>query len=143
MVVMTTRFGEIDVEPACMLHLPEGLLGFEDIRTYCLLEHAPGSPFLWLQATADPNLAFVVLNPFDFCTDYEVDLSDADVERLRVSDAGDVRVYTVVTIADDLVTVNLMGPIVVNGGNQLAKQIVLNDARYTTRHTIARLPVCA
>jgi flagellar assembly factor FliW len=72
-----------------------------------------------------------------------VDLSDADVERLRVSDAGDVRVYTVVTIADDLVTVNLMGPIVVNGGNQLAKQIVLNDARYTTRHTIARLPVCA
>lgn len=149
MTIDTTRFGTIDVSDEAMLTFPEGILGFESVHTYCLLEHAPKSPFLWLQAITDPSLAFVVIDPFDFVLEYDIAICDADADFLQLSSPEDVRVMTIVTFNGQDVTTNLVGPLVVNARRRVARQVVLADSRYTTRHLLrpekplARMPLVA
>jgi flagellar assembly factor FliW len=137
MIVSTTRFGDVDIPEEQMVNVPDGLLGFEGVQEYCLIPYAQDSPFTWLQAVTEPALAFIVINPFTFFSDYDFDISDGDVERLEFSSIQDVAVLSIVTIRQNDVTANLVGPIIVNRRNRLAKQIVLSDSRYTTRHSIA------
>lgn len=136
MTIETTRFGRVEVNPESLLTFPQGVLGFESIQQYCLLEHRPGSPFLWLQAATNPALAFVVINPFEFIVDYDLTISDADVNHLQLAGPEDVRVLTIVTISGNEITTNLVGPIVVNHRLRLGRQIVLSDSRYCTRHSL-------
>ena len=140
MQITTTRFGTIEVRDDALLSFPEGLLGFETVQQYCLLEHVPGSPFLWLQATTNPSLAFVTVDPFEFFHEYDVAINDADAEYLRLESPEEVRVLTIVTIGEGIVTTNLVGPIVVNHKLGLARQVVLSDYRYGTRHSLLASP---
>jgi len=48
MLVETTRFGQIEVSEENIIRLEPGLLGFDNINRYCLLEWKPGSPIKWL-----------------------------------------------------------------------------------------------
>ncbi|MHB0938731.1 MAG: flagellar assembly protein FliW [Armatimonadota bacterium] len=136
MLLETTRFGRMEVEDNRVLTFPHGVLGFESIQEYCLLDHKPGSPFLWLQATANPALAFVVVDPFEFIADYELTISDADVSHLQLDGPEDVRILTIITIAGEEISANLVGPILVNHRLRLARQVVLSDSRYCTRHSL-------
>lgn len=136
MMIETTRFGQVEVDEDRLLAFPQGVLGFETIQEYCLLEHKPGSPFHWLQATANPTLAFVVVDPFSFIADYELTISDADVSHLQLEGPEDVRILTIVTIAGSEVSTNLVGPILLNHRLRLGRQIVLSDSRYCTRHAL-------
>ena len=140
MMIETTRFGTVQVEDETLLTFPEGVLGFEAEKDYCLLEHAPGSPFLWLQSTVNPSLAFVVVNPFNFAQEYELTISDADTVHLQLDSPEDVQVLTIVTISGGEITMNLVGPIVVNHRRRLARQVILSDSRYGTRHALIPVP---
>jgi flagellar assembly factor FliW len=44
---------------------------------------------------------------------------------------------------DDLLTGTLQGPLVINVQTRAAKQLVLSDKRYSTRHPLMRLPARA
>jgi flagellar assembly factor FliW len=73
-----------------------------------------------------------------FRPDYEVVLSDIDVERLLLNDESIRWVY--VTGLDSAgqaaMTANLLAPIVINGNARRGRQVILDDERYTTRHPI-------
>jgi len=135
-VVETTRFGLIEVKDEELLSIPEGIIGFDQETEYCLLKHSPESPFYWLQAIHKPALAFVAVNPFDFFSEYDINLNDADADFLGIKSAADAAVITLVTISGDMVTTNLAGPIVMNGHTKTARQLVISDSRYRTRHSL-------
>lgn len=134
--IETTRFGCIEINDDHLVYLNDGLIGFETQKEFGLIEHTPGSPFCWLQSMTDPALAFVVVNPFDFFDDYDFTINDNEVEELCVSSAKDVAVLTLVTINGDQVSTNLVGPILMNWRTRAAKQVVLSDSRYGTRHSL-------
>jgi flagellar assembly factor FliW len=136
MIIETSRFGQVEVNDENLLTFPGGILGFESILQYCLVRHAPESPFYWLQAIGNPALAFIVVNPFDFILDYNITISGVDTAHLRLASPEEVRVLSIVTIADGEITTDLVGPIVVNHRLRLARQIVLSDACYETRHAL-------
>jgi flagellar assembly factor FliW len=142
-LVETTRFGQIVVDEMQLVHLPDGLLGFEDLCDYCLLPHAPDSAFHWLQSLTVPSIAFVVVNPFDFFPDYEFTIDDETTAVLHLHDVMDVAVLTLVTIRGAEVTTNLVGPLVINTRKRCARQLVLSDSRYATRHSLLAARACA
>ncbi len=140
MLIETSRFGRIDVGKESIITMADGMLGFSEVRDYVLVQHRDGSPFLWYQSIAEPNLAFLVLDPFTFFPDYEVMISQEDLTALSFTEPRDLAVFVVVVIPDnpEEMTANLRGPIVVNAEKKIARQVVLTDDRYSPHHPIMR-----
>jgi len=138
MVIQTARFGEIDIDPEGIINIEEGLLGFPEENRFCLLETKPGSPFRWFQAVDRGELAFLVINPYDFFSDYEIFLEDEVAEEMMLAKPEDAAVLALVSIQDaESLTANLVGPVVVNTRTGKGMQVVLDGERYSTRHLIA------
>lgn len=137
--VQSSRFGEVKVPVSQVIHLPQGLLGFPADRYFVFLLHRQDSPFLWLQSLTNPHLAFVVTNPFEIVPDYQVQLTNED--RRDLDPAGDdpFLIYALITIPRGnpaAMTMNLMGPVVVNGRTRVGKQVVLSDSAYSHRQPV-------
>ena len=62
MQVDTTRFGKIEIAEKELITFPWGIPGFEELKSYVLLEYKNG-PFQWLQSVEEPSVAFVVCAP--------------------------------------------------------------------------------
>ena len=109
-----------------------------DRQSYCLIDHRPESVFKWLQSTQDADLAFLMVDPSDVVTDYEVVLPDWDVEFLQLESENEAVVMTTVTIDTEAGTIstNLLAPVVVNARTRLARQVILDSDRYAIKHEI-------
>ncbi len=138
MKIRTARFGMIEVEDDQIINMPEGVIGFEDRKKFTLLNHSPDSPFKWFQSVDEPDLAFVIMDPFPFVPDYKVDINEADLKFLGAKDASQVLILAFVSIKQKTlaITANLMGPVVVNLESLIAKQLILSDSPYSSRHQI-------
>lgn len=138
MKVVTTRFGELDVPDDFIYRFPEGILGFSGIELYFVLDNPKGGPFQWLQAVDPASLAFVVCDPTVFMPDYRVRVRPEDLASIELSDIASGFVLVILTVPRDPkeITANLQGPLIFNPAKRLAKQIVLNDPAYATRHKI-------
>lgn len=144
MEINTTRFGNIIVEQEKIISFPEGIPGFEDLKRYIFLpeENLKLSDdnlevFHWLQSVGDPVVAFLVVNPYLFFAEYVFDIPDEDVVALELNSPEEIAVFNIVTIPGDKaseITVNLLAPIVINNKLKQAKQIILNESAYSTKH---------
>lgn len=120
-----------------VIHMPSGLLGFEDIKRFVLLSNPEEAPFSWFQVLDDPSLAFLVLPPFEAKQDYEPEIGDDDTKYLNLKKPSDALIYNIVTLRNGKATVNLKGPIVINRFTFRGKQVVLqNAAKYSVRHPL-------
>jgi flagellar assembly factor FliW len=128
----------LEVKPDNIVHLPLGLLGFEDHKQYVLLAQAEETPFLWLQMLEAPHQAFLVIPPTHVSADYQPELGQEDVEFLGLEDPEDAWVLNIVTLRPSgEATVNLKGPIVLNRKTLKGKQVIpLNATEYTLRHPL-------
>jgi len=139
MQIVTTRFGALEVSEAQLWTFPEGLLGFGTVTEYALLEHPGGSSeFEWLQSVQQPHLAFALIDPLLFKPDYQGTVRPLDLGSINLTDMNKGLVKTIVVVRKDptRVTANLQGPLVFNPESQLAKQLVLLEGHYSTRHPI-------
>jgi flagellar assembly factor FliW len=135
---LSARFGEIEIDPSDILTFEEGLLGFNHLHRYVILQDPEEDPFLWLQSLDESELAFIVVDPFIFFPNYEIQLKTHELALIQLKDLSKAKVLTIVTVPDDpmQLTTNLRGPIVVNSENKVCKQYVLIDDRYTTKHLL-------
>jgi flagellar assembly factor FliW len=138
MRIATCRFGELEIKPESVFSIAEGLFGFAHARRYCLLEHTPESPFRWLQSVDQPEVAFVVIDPLEFFPDYLVEIADPEAEALGLHSPDDAAILNIVTIAENYrdTTVNLLAPVVVNTRTRKAKQLILANEAYDTKHRL-------
>jgi flagellar assembly factor FliW len=128
----------VEVDGSKIITFRDGILGFPRSRRYALIQTATDPVFFWLQSVDDPAVAFVVCDPLAFVPDYSVPIRADDVESLELNDLTDCQVLVIVNKVNGLLTANLMGPLVVGAHSLLAKQLVLSDKRYSTRHTLLR-----
>jgi flagellar assembly factor FliW len=114
-MVHSSRFGEIEVAPADVLHFPDGLIGLGGTE-YALLPAARG-PFIWCQSMSDPGVALVLTRPERFFPSFVLELAEAEHERLGAEAATPADVFVTVRAAADPAecTANLRAPIVVLG----------------------------
>ena len=139
MIIETSRFGQLEVDPTRFIRFEEGILGFPEQADYALVQTGPGSGFYWLQAVGTPDLAFVVCDPRLFVADFQVPVKVEDLDGLGMTAPSDAQVFVIVNKVGDLLTGNLQGPLVINVLNRRARQLVLSDRRYSTRHPLMRV----
>ena len=137
--VDTKPFGEIEVDDGQIIDFPEGILGFDFIKKFVILDSDDeGSPFKWMQAYNEKGLAFVIIRPSDFMDRYDLVISQSDYETVKAESAEELIVLAIVTIPDNPsdMTANLQGPIIINPVRRLGKQAISLNDRYTVRHRI-------
>lgn len=140
----TVYFGEIEIPEKQVIRFEQGLPGFEENKAFVLLNNYDTEdpvPFMWLQSTEDPNLAFVVSIPFFLRPDYEFDIPTEVCGTLELERPDQAGVYTVCHIGGtmDSMTFNLRSPIIINAENKKAIQLVLPDTRYSSRETFKKI----
>jgi flagellar assembly factor FliW len=113
----STRFGELEIPAEAVLEFPNGLIGLGGSR-YTLLARSEDAMFVWLHSVDDPGIAIPLTNPWKFFTDYAVELSDADEQRIGIADPADAQVYVTVRAAEAIedFTANLRAPILLVEG---------------------------
>lgn len=124
--------------PPEALHFPDGLPGFPDLKRFVLIEFLEDGAFQELQSLDDPAVSMIVCVPWLFFPDYAPVLSDEDQSDLELQAEEDAAVFVPVTFDPDqrTVSLNLLGPFVVNSKTRMGRQIVLADSDYPTRAPI-------
>jgi len=141
--IKTTRFGTITIEEEKIITMPFGMLGFPDVKRYVILQHKENSPFFWYQSVDDPALAFVIMSPFLFKPDYDVDVEKVlkEMSWNEEEKQDNLELYVVVNIpkgAPDKMTANFIGPILINNKIHQAVQMVISDSPYTHKFPLLR-----
>ena len=125
----SSRFGSLEIPDDAVVEFPSGLIGLGG-RRYALLANGEDPEIVWLQSLEDPDLALPVTNPWRHVADYELELTEQDVERIGLDDPSEASVYVTVR-ATDGISVNLRAPIVIAGslGFQVINQAENADVR--------------
>ena len=115
MKVETKFKGVVEVKDEDLVTIPLGLFGFEEYNDFALIESGY-EPFVYLQSTTEKKLAFLIVDPFLICSDYEADIDDKELSKIGITDPADVVVMAIVTIPSDggPVTANFQGPLIFN-----------------------------
>jgi flagellar assembly factor FliW len=140
MIISTLRFGDLEIPDNKIITMEKPVLGFEQLKQYCVIEREDCEPFLWYQSLEDPAVAFLVVNPVIFYPDYCIEVNPKEIEELLVNDVKTVETYVIVTIPQDpqRMSVNLQGPILINTKSRLAKQLVMVNSDYCVKHYLLK-----
>jgi flagellar assembly factor FliW len=129
--INTSRFGNLEVNNQDIISFNEGLLGFDNLKRYFIVDPGDNTLILWLQSIEDGNIAFPIIEPKIFKPDYTAKLVTTDLVALEMDTVNNSKVYCIITIPSDVTTMtaNLKAPIIINSDKKIAKQVVLQDSK--------------
>lgn len=118
---------------------PMGLFGFPNVKRYVITD-IPGGGDIFKQMVAleQPTLGFTLVYPYAFFPDYAPDIPDEDLREIGVESPEQAIVMTIANVPAQFkdATANLKAPVVFNPYTRKARQVIMQDDRYTTRHRL-------
>lgn len=129
-----SRFGEIEYQPENLLHFPDGLIGFGELRDFVVMPNEKEGPLFWIQSVEDPQVAFILTDPTNFFVGYRVVPDSREKEKLGMTADDNCFVLAVVTVhSDRQITLNLAAPVLFAPKTKRALQVILEGNRYQCR----------
>jgi len=122
-----------------LIVFPNGLVGQPDWKRFVLMTPEADGTIQLLQSVEQAELALMVTNPLQIIANYNVPLSRDERAVLELEADEQPTVLCTISIHSNLITTNLVGPLVVNSRNGLGTQVVVIDSPYSTRHPVAVL----
>jgi flagellar assembly factor FliW len=115
---------------------PQGFVGIADWQHFSLEPLSDYEGISVLQSTDDPAVCFVLVDPRVADENYQVAPSEGDLAMLEAGPTSTLWVLCTARIAPDSsgMTVNLLGPLLINPEAGLGVQVVLYDSTYGTAH---------
>lgn len=140
MTIQTKFHGEIDIETITKWTFPKGLPGLKDELEFVLLPIEGNNTFQVMQSTTTPIVALIVSNPYALMENYTIEIDDPTITLLDIQSQDDLMVLSVMSLKQpfEKSTLNLQAPLIFNTSNHKAKQMILNDSTYQTRHPIGQ-----
>ena len=131
MLLETTRFGKIEVDPNQIITFTQPILGFPEFRRYSVLP-GPSDQLTWLQSTDSGDLAFILIDPRAVMPEYQVELRSQELAELAVTDVSELSVYTLVVVPQDpsQIRTNMRAPVLISLKHRLGKQTILERSNY-------------
>lgn len=140
MKVDTTRFGQLDVADDEVIVFPEGLIGFEACTRYAIVDRREDRPVWWLQSLEMPGVAFILTDPASVVPQYRPTIPRADLDELGLGSVDEAALHVMLVVPEDPneITVNLLGPLVVNPHRRVGKQVILHTSGYSPAHRLVQ-----
>ena len=140
MKLNTRIFGEVEIEDSKIIEFPNGIIGFPDLKRFTLMfdEEKGSGSIKWLQSIEEPEFALPVLDPLVVCPDYKPMVDKEEVTKIGDLAEDDLLILVTVTVPHDLskMTVNLMGPIIINSKDMKASQTIVENEDYPVKFPI-------
>jgi len=127
-----TSGDENKLDGELLIHFPQGLIGFEQLKDYKLYSSETEENLHWLQPVNDETIEFAVTFPQVFQIDYEISLNDDEEQLLDIEDAEEIALLVTLSKKDSpqddgtQLNANFMAPIVINTKKRLGLQKTLN-----------------
>ena len=123
-----------------LLRLPFGLIGLRQLTDFELEPLPDEFPFQVLRSRSNDAMEFIVVEPAEVVDNYSIALRSEDVEALSIADASDALVLNIVAIHShepQFVTINLVGPLVVNRRTMVGQQVIIaNSTDFSIEHVL-------
>lgn len=141
MKINTSRFGEVEIADEKVIRFPRGILGFDHLTSYFIMDYKD-TDVKWLQSIEDPEVAFMIMDPFPHFPEYNPEMSPVDRRLLDVQEASDVVVLAILNVyregdADPYATMNLQAPLVFNVDKMIGFQVVMEKSKFGVREAIS------
>lgn len=134
MKTLSNHLGQFEYEDTEIILVAKGLLGFEHLTEYILINFKETLPFEWLVSVKEPMIAFPLINPSLVEQNYTIELSKESVDEKLLRHPESNLVFSIVNFSDQKPTLNLRGPLIINEKEKFGMQLVLNDEKYAFRH---------
>jgi flagellar assembly factor FliW len=136
MILETKAYGPVEIEEKQILEFPQGLLGFEEYRSFAIID-AHKKPFYWLQSTQETRIAFILIKPSIFHEGYDPGIPQEDLEEIGEAKPEECLVFAIVTVPESgPMTANLQGPLYISKKTLKGKQCISPRDEYRTKHDI-------
>lgn len=140
MKLATRIFGEVEIDDSKIISFPNGIIGFPDLKKFILMydEEKGTDTIKWLQSIDEPSFAMPVMDPLIVCPDYKPEVDRTTVDIIGELSNDDLLVLVTVTVPHDLkqMTVNLMGPFIINVKECKAVQTIVDNEEYPVKFPI-------
>lgn len=129
------------------IEFPAGLIGFNEWKHFVVITHPDSGPLRLLQCLDDLRVSFIIADPHQIVSDYQIQLSEADIQSLQYPNGSQIpwhdethsSVYCILSVQEEpfSVTANLLGPLVVNWQTGVGRQVILSNSGYNPRYLLA------
>jgi len=139
MNITTKLFGEIEIDESKKITFPQGIIGFPELRDFLLIHDSESDGGIrWMQSIQEPAFALPVIDPLAICPDYNPSIEDELLKPLGAVEEENTLVLVTITVPHEIekMTVNLKAPIVINGENRAACQLIVDDDQYAVKFPI-------
>lgn len=140
MVFDSKVHGKIQYEDKDIVIFNKGLLGFEELKKFFLVNLEEFRPFKLLHSLENEDVGMIVISPFDFFHDYEINLDESTIRNLKLNSPEEALIITTVTLNSDAkkITTNLQGPIIINISSNLGEQIIIDNLKYKVKEPLVK-----
>src|SRR5258708_35770056 len=118
----------IEQDSDSLILFPNGLVGQPDWKRFVLLTPEEDGAIQLLQSVEYAELALMVTNPVQVIADYNVPLSREERTILDLDADEQPTLLCTISIHDNLITTNLVGPLDVNSRNRIGTQVAVVDS---------------
>lgn len=142
MKITTKLFGEIEVDDDKLIKFPQGIIGFPELTDFLLVHDSESEGGIrWMQSIQEPAFAMPVIDPLIVMPDYNPNIEDDLLTPLGDVNDDNTLVLVTITVPHEIenMTVNLKAPIIINGENRMANQLITDDEKYVVKFPIYQI----
>ena len=123
MIIKNEQFGEVEFDESSIIDFPEGLLGFEDLKKFLLIQEEEGL-FVWLTSIEEPEIIFPI---------FSINLLEESYET-----PTEYEPYGIVKLdrEPEKVTINLKAPVFIHKKDKKGFQKLLDNENYQVNYQL-------
>lgn len=135
---INTEFGEIEVTQNDLIHFEQGLLGFDDVKEYVLINHDEQGLIMTMQSAEGEIPQFVVIDPYAVYQQYNPIIGKNSLEMFETKQPNKLKYLVIAVVCENYLdtVVNLKSPIVIDPVTKKAAQIILENTDYPMRYKV-------
>ena len=136
--IKNSQLGEINIRMDTIVHFERGILGYDFLQRFAIVDIEECKPFLWCVAVDEPEMSFPIVEYKRVYPDYQFNLNTKDRQDLKLAKSDEFHLFFIVTVDEEKETVsaNLAGPLVINPEKKTGAQIIVPNENYIVNYPI-------
>lgn len=138
--INNSQLGEYIVHKDSIVSFKEGIIGYEYLKRFAMIEIEETRPFIWLVSVDEPEISLPVLKYKYIYPDYQINLTTRDLKLLEITKSDKFYIFFIITVNErnEEVTANLKGPLILNTDKRIGIQTIATNEEYVINYPVVQ-----